>query len=85
MNWIAIAIIGIGTGFFYWLGLRDARARVTGRAAGARAIGILLLVGIGLSALAGWYGLAAAALATVYMLGWFRTRDKKRGSSLGLS
>jgi hypothetical protein len=84
VNWTAIAIIGIGTGFFYWLGLRDARARVTGRAAGARATGILLLVGIGLSVFAGWYGLAALALAAVYLLGWFRMRDKNRSSSLGL-
>ena len=72
MNWIAIAVVGAGAGFFYWLGLRDARARVSGRSAGARATGVLLLVGIALSVSAGWYGLAGIALALLYLLGWFR-------------
>jgi hypothetical protein len=80
VNWIALAALSSGAGFCYWLGLRDARSRISSRSAGARATGILLFVGIASAVLAGWYGVVGVALSMVYLLGWFREGPQSAGA-----
>ena len=70
--WLALFSGALGAAFYYWLGTRDGRVGMIGARAGARATGILLLVGVALFASARSAGIVATALAAGYLVGWFR-------------
>ena len=74
---VAVPLAGWGS---YRLGVRNGRAMLGTRAAGARAAGMILLLALGLQ-LGGVFGsIAMAAVPSLYLLGWGRSRGELVGA-----